>query len=83
MIYYGFWIIQKIGSERETSDMNRLDIVEFAEKYCGVKLLECQKELLRKIEQLPPGERIAVLPHKRQLYFDGMQSINEGEGNGR
>lgn len=28
--------------------MDKPDIVEFAEKYCGVKLLECQKELLKK-----------------------------------
>ena len=57
--------------------MDRPDIVEFAEKYCGVKLLECQKELLRRIEQLPTGERIVVLPHKRQLYFCSMQIMSK------
>ena len=50
--------------------MDRPDIVEFAEKYCGVKLLECQKEL-------PTGERIVVLPHKRQLYFCSMQIMSK------
>ena len=57
--------------------MNKPDIVEFAEKYCGVKLLECQKELLRKIEHLPPGERIVALPYHRQLYFYSMQIMSK------
>lgn len=61
--------------------MNKPDIVEFAEKHCGIELLECQKELLRKVEQLPPGERIVVLPHQLQLYFYSL--LNEGEGNER
>lgn len=72
--------------------MGKPDIVEFAEKHCGIELLECQKELLRKVEQLPPGERLVVMPPRRQLYFDGLQLmteilgyqlLNEGEGNGR
>lgn len=72
--------------------MGKPDIVEFAEKHCGIELLECQKELLRKVEQLPPGERLVVMPPRRQLYFDelqlmteilGYQLLNEGEGNGR
>lgn len=72
--------------------MDKPDIVEFAEKYCGVKLLECQKELLKKIEQLPTGELFVEMPHRRQLYFYSMQImskilgcqlLNEGEGNGR
>lgn len=49
-------------------------IVEFADKYCSIK-----KELLRKIEQLPPGEKSAAMTHRLQLYFYSL--LNEGEGN--
>ena len=34
-----------------------MDIIEFAEKVCGVKLLEYQKQLLREFVKLPPNER--------------------------
>lgn len=49
-------------------------IIEFAEKHCSIK-----KELLRRIEQLPPGEKFVVTNHQLQLYFYSL--LNEGEGN--
>lgn len=54
--------------------MDNPDIIEFVEKYCSIK-----KELLRRIEQLPPGEKFVATIHQLQLYF--YSSLNEGEGN--
>lgn len=34
-----------------------MDIVEFVEKVCGIKLLEYQKQLLREFVKLSPNER--------------------------
>lgn len=53
--------------------------VEFADKCCGIKLLEYKKELLRKIEQLTPGEKFVVMTRQLQLYFYSL--LKEGEGN--
>lgn len=35
-----------------------MNIVEFAENICGVKLLPYQKEVLKKINDLPPGSKL-------------------------
>ena len=53
-----------------------MDIIEFAEKVCGIKLLEYQKQLLREFVNLPPNERqnlvygrkgtIRVMPGRHQ-----------------
>lgn len=40
-----------------------LDIVEFVEKVCGVKLMEHQKELLRSYADLPEGSTIVMGKH--------------------
>lgn len=37
-----------------------MDIVEFAEKVLGIKLLEYQKEMLRKMEELPRDAQLVA-----------------------
>lgn len=37
-----------------------MDIVEFAEKFCGVELREWQKQHIRILEKLPRGAKIVM-----------------------
>lgn len=37
-----------------------MDIVEFAEKFCGVELKEWQKQHIRILEKLPRGAKIVM-----------------------
>lgn len=49
-----------------------MDIVEFAEKFYGVELYECQKELLRRMDELRHEGRVYFL-HGRKgpfIYID-------------
>ena len=46
-----------------------MDIVEFAEKFCGVELFECQKELLRRIDELRHEGKIYFLHGRRGPYI--------------
>lgn len=39
------------------------DIIEFIEKYCGVELLECQKEVIRKMYEAGPDAKI-IFPRR-------------------
>lgn len=51
-----------------------MDIVEFTEKFYGAKLYECQKELLRRIDELRHEGKIYFL-HGRKgpfIYIDKM-----------
>ena len=48
-----------------------MDIVEFAEKFCGVELHEWQKKHIRILEKLPRGARIVMAPRGRvYIYVD-------------
>lgn len=46
-----------------------MDIVEFAEKFCGVELFEYQKELLRRIDELRHEGKIYFLHGRRGPYI--------------
>lgn len=53
-----------------------MDVVEFAEKFMGIELFECQKDLLRKIEKLGPEDSIRVVTGRfRQPYIYPTQAI--------
>jgi tRNA A37 N6-isopentenylltransferase MiaA len=50
-----------------------MDIVEFAEKVCGMELLEYQKESLRRMHELSSKGRIYILPRRTggsYIYID-------------
>lgn len=48
-----------------------MDIVEFAENFMNVKLLDWQKQHLRVLEKLPRGARIVMAPRGRvYIYVD-------------
>lgn len=49
-----------------------MDIIEFAEKVCGIELLPYQKEFLKKLESLPRDQKLICLPgrHGRRLTMD-------------
>ena len=69
-----------------------MDIVEFVEKVCGVKLLEYQKQLLREFIKLPPNERqnlvygrkgnIRVMPGRMQGKRATMLLLDDYIGEG-
>ena len=46
-----------------------MDIVEFAENICGVKLFEYQKEFLRKMNELRSDGKIYLLLGRRGPYI--------------
>ena len=50
-----------------------MDIVEFAEKVCGMELLEYQKEFLRRTHELSSKGKIYILPRRTggsYIYID-------------
>lgn len=48
-----------------------MDIVEFAERFCGVELRDWQKEHIRVLEKLPRGAKIVMAPKGRvYIYVD-------------
>lgn len=53
-----------------------MDIVDFAEKFMGIELLECQKQLLRELEKLGPECNIRVVTGRfKQPYIYPTQKI--------
>lgn len=54
-----------------------MDIVEFVEKVCGVKLPEWQKQLVRKFADLSPGER--QIMYDRNVYIRVMPGRLQGK----
>lgn len=53
-----------------------MDIVEFAEKFMGIELFECQKQLLRELEKLGPEDTIRVVTGRfKQPYIYPTQQI--------
>jgi hypothetical protein len=46
-----------------------MDIVEFAENVCGIELLECQKEFLRKMNELRSEGKIYLIHGRRGPYI--------------
>lgn len=44
-----------------------MDIVEFAEKICGIKLLDIQKEMLREYEKMPPKCKQIIYKYNNAL----------------
>lgn len=46
-----------------------MDICEFAEKVCNIKLLEYQKEMLKRYADLPKGSTI-VMGRKGPILLD-------------
>lgn len=51
-----------------------MDIVEYAEKVANIRLLECQKVMLRKFAELPKDTQLAMTPRGPRLIT---QYLNE------
>ena len=51
--------VDKTGITIET-DPRKIDIVEFTEKLLGIELLEYQKNMLRKMAELPKDSKIVM-----------------------
>lgn len=50
-----------------------MDIVKFAEKICGTKLCEWQKELLRMIQDNPDKKfYVRMTPKQGRIWYDEM-----------
>ena len=63
-----------------------MDIVEFAERFCGVELKNWQKEHIRVLEKLPRGAKIVMAPRGRvYIYVDQptKELISNGTQNDR
>lgn len=60
-----------------------MDIIEFAEKICGIELLPYQKELLKKFESLPKGERFICFPPRcgKRLTLDIIERFEKEKQN--
>lgn len=53
-----------------------MDVVEFAEKFMGIELFECQKQMLRELEKLGPDSNIRVVTGRfKQPYIYPTQAI--------
>lgn len=63
-----------------------MDVVEFTEKVCDIKLFEYQKEFLRKMYELRSKGKIYMLPRRSgwYIYIDNTmrkELIHDGEKN--
>lgn len=64
-----------------------MDVIEFTEKVCGVKLFEYQKVFLRKMDALRSKGKIYILPRRTggsYIYIDDTmrkELIPNGEKN--
>ena len=60
-----------------------MDIIEFAEKICGIELLPSQKEFLKKLESMPRDQRIIWLPprHGKRLTLDIIERFEKEKQN--
>lgn len=53
-----------------------MDIVEFAEKFYGMKFYDCQKQMLRELEKLGPEVNIRVVTGRfKHPYIYPTQAI--------
>lgn len=61
-----------------------MDVIEFAEKFCGAELFEWQKDFIRKLEKLGPDINIRIVTGRRgkSYIYPDLNAIKELTQNG-